>query len=146
MLDPMQNHAFHDDYLGLPVDLSQVLWVVTFNDPAKIDPILLDRMTLIKVGGYSRDDKQRIAREFLIPAIQKNLGVEWAVSDDVLRLCVEHTEEKGVRELKRNLEKVYSRGLRSRLTGEQAEVDAAGALALLKKHDKESDVPPMMYS
>lgn len=118
LLDPLSNSEFIDDYVGFPIDLSQVLWMVTFNDPNKIDPIVRDRLTMIEVPGYSKKEKVAIAKNHLIPAINDNLRADnqIKISDQEILQIVELTEsEEGVRNLKRNLELLFNRMNRRRL-------------------------------
>ena len=111
--DPAQNDRFHDNYFAnVPLDISRALVVVTFNDPERVNPILLDRMTVIDTPGYSRQDKSAIARKHLLPAVAEQYGfdrrafeVEPAVVDHIVARV---PEEKGVRNLQRALDCVVS--------------------------------------
>ena len=111
LTDPVQNSEFEDKYLsGIPLDLSKILFSFSANDLAKIDRVLMDRMVVINLEGYSKKDKMAIAQNFLLPAALKEVALEEKVS--VSLEVLEHimteyaNEEKGVRELKRCIEAV----------------------------------------
>ncbi|KAL1412599.1 hypothetical protein Q8F55_000346 [Vanrija albida] len=110
-LDPAQNWAFHDHYLGdVPIDLSQVTFVATANSLDTISPPLLDRCEVIECPGYVTDEKLAIARRFLLPkqTIENGLGNSGVItSDQVLtRVVNEYTREAGVRSLEREIAKL----------------------------------------
>jgi ATP-dependent Lon protease len=102
-LDPEQNHAFVDHYLNVPVDLSQVLFIATANRRDTIPRPLLDRMEIIEIPGYTRDDKLAIARDFLVPRQLADHGLtpeHLEISDAAIeKLVNEYTSEAGVRKL-----------------------------------------------
>ncbi|AKH69808.1 endopeptidase La [Spongiibacter sp. IMCC21906] len=109
VLDPEQNHAFNDHYLEVDYDLSDVMFVCTSNS-LNIPAPLLDRMELIRIPGYTEDEKVNIARRYLIPKQLKNNGLkaqEAAIDDDVLKDIVRfYTREAGVRSLEREVAKI----------------------------------------
>mmetsp|Transcript_22464 Transcript_22464/g.62033 ORF Transcript_22464/g.62033 Transcript_22464/m.62033 type:complete len:1027 (-) Transcript_22464:288-3368(-) len=111
LLDPEQNTGFVDHYLDVPVDLSKVLFVCTANVLDTIPGPLLDRMEVIRLSGYSSDEKLAIARRYLEPQAAKDAGVpEGAVrlNDEAMHTLInEYCREAGVRNLKKQLEKVY---------------------------------------
>ena len=109
LTDSVQNSEFEDKYLsGIPLDLSKVMFSFSANDLGKIDRILLDRMIVIQLEGYSKKDKLAIAENFLLPTALKEVALEERVSfsHDVLEHIITEyaNEEKGVRELKRCIE------------------------------------------
>ncbi len=110
VLDPEQNDAFEDHYLGLPYDLSGVLFIATANDPYRIPPVLRDRLEILEMTGYTIEDKIAIARDHLWPALSTDHGLSAdavTVDDEVLALLVErYTREAGVRDLGRALEAI----------------------------------------
>ena len=108
LIDSTQNTCFHDKYYSdIDFDLSKVLFIFSFNDSKKIDPILRDRMKIIKIGGYSSKQKLIIAKDYLLPKIYKNIGLPekniiW--EKDALNKVISMTENiQGVREVKRHL-------------------------------------------
>ena len=111
LLDPEQNNSFLDNYMDLPVDLSKVLFVCTANMTDTIPRPLLDRMELIELSGYVADEKMAIAERFLAPAA-KDLSGLWdadvALNKDAIEeLINKYCRESGVRNLKKQIEKVY---------------------------------------
>ena len=110
VLDPAQNHTFRDHYLDVDLDLSEVLFLATGNVSETIPGPLLDRMEVIRLDGYTEDEKVAIARHHLLPRqIERNglRDAEATVTDDALRTIVgDHTREAGVRNLERELGKV----------------------------------------
>ncbi|MES1213832.1 MAG: endopeptidase La, partial [Singulisphaera sp.] len=107
ILDPAQNFEFHDNYLDLPFDLSKVFFVATANTLDRIPQPLLDRMELLRLAGYSEEEKAQIARHYLIPRQLSEAGLtaeQLIIPDDTLaRLIRRYTREAGVRELDRTL-------------------------------------------
>ena len=110
VLDPEQNHSFHDNYLDVDYDLSKVMFIATANNLGTIPPALLDRMELIEVSGYITEEKVEIARRHLVPKELENNGLKKEsvkISKAALEYIVEnHTRESGVRELEKKINKV----------------------------------------
>lgn len=107
VLDPNQNAFFRDSYLEVPFDLSQVLFITTANSVANMDKALLDRLEVIEMPSYTRQEKYEIAVRHLIPKQSKNnginaLAIEWG-SDAVYHIIDAYTREAGVRELERQI-------------------------------------------
>jgi ATP-dependent Lon protease len=114
LTDPVQNADFEDKYLaGAPIDLSKVMFVFSANDINKIDRVLLDRMNVIHLQGYSAKEKMQIAENYLLPAALKevNLYERINLGRDVLQHIIENyaAEETGVRELKRCIESIVQK-------------------------------------
>ncbi len=107
VLDPAQNSSFRDHYLDLPFDLSQVLFVTTANQLETIPSPLLDRMEVIRVAGYTEDEKVGIAKRYLVPKQLEAHGLgksQASINESALRLLVrEYTREAGVRNLDREI-------------------------------------------
>ncbi|MGM0831225.1 endopeptidase La [Halomonas qinghailakensis] len=122
VLDPEQNNSFSDHYLELDYDLSETLFICTANS-MNIPGPLLDRMEIIRLPGYTEDEKLAIARRYLLPKQQEANGLkteELALNDDaLLELVRYYTREAGVRELERQIAKVCRKVLRERLEAEQ---------------------------
>tara|TARA_B100000700_G_scaffold235708_1_gene261424 strand:- start:2357 stop:4744 length:2388 start_codon:yes stop_codon:yes gene_type:complete len=108
-LDPEQNKQFNDHYLEVDYDLSDVMFVTTANT-LNILPPLLDRMEIIRIPGYTEDEKINIAQKFLIPKQSKDNGLkdeEWKISEKVNKKIIrDYTRESGVRNLEREISKI----------------------------------------
>jgi ATP-dependent Lon protease len=107
VLDPEQNHTFHDHYLDVEYDLSKVMFICTANVTHTIPPALLDRMEVINLAGYTHQEKQAIAEQFLIPRQLDKHGLgRFKVNftgDALLALIERYTREAGVRNLEREI-------------------------------------------
>jgi ATP-dependent Lon protease len=113
LTDAAQNEHFNDRFFTeIDLDLSKALMVFAFNDESRINPILLDRMTIIRVAGYNAADKQVIARKHLLPSIMDQHGLAHETitfTDAIIKTIMERVpEEKGVRNLRRGLESIIS--------------------------------------
>jgi ATP-dependent Lon protease len=121
MLDPTQNDKFQDKYFsGIDIDLSKVLFVLSYNDPDQIDRILLDRIHRIKFAHLSLADKIHIARNYTLPEIYGDMGLTGSVniSDEVVRFIVDnYTCEAGIRKLKEKLFEIVADVNLGMLTG-----------------------------
>jgi ATP-dependent Lon protease len=138
VLDPAQNHVFQDHYLDVALDLSHVLFIATANVADTIPGPLLDRMEVIRVDGYTTDEKVAIGRGYLWPRqVERNgLGLEdVTIDNDVLRLVVsDYTREAGVRQLERELGTVLRKTATRIAAGKEPKpvaIDAAAVLAAL---------------
>ena len=109
VLDPEQNNSFSDHYLEAPYDLSDVLFIATANSLATIPPPLLDRMELIEISGYTKNEKFAIAKDHLIPEVLQEHGLDedkLRFDDEALKVIIDtYTREAGVRWLKKQLAK-----------------------------------------
>ncbi|MDP4840641.1 MAG: endopeptidase La [Alphaproteobacteria bacterium] len=119
VLDPEQNTAFNDHYLEVDYDLSDVMFVTTANSLDMPQP-LLDRMEIIRLSGYTEDEKVQIALRYLIPKQMERHGLadkEWSISENALRDILRHyTREAGVRNLEREISKLLRKAIKEILT------------------------------
>jgi len=110
ILDPAQNNAFHDNYLDLPFDLSKVFFITTANTLDSVPRPLLDRMEVLRLPGYSAEEKREIAERYLIPRQVKEAGLgseQIVIPRETLHYVIGHyTREAGVRELERTLGRI----------------------------------------
>ncbi|MDC0627269.1 endopeptidase La [Pelagibacteraceae bacterium] len=124
-LDPEQNTTFNDHYLEVDYDLSDVMFVTTANT-LNILPPLLDRMEVIRLAGYTEDEKINIANKYLLPKQVKNNGVkenEMTLSEDIIKEIIQsYTKESGVRNLEREISKVARKVVKKIVSGEEEEV------------------------
>lgn len=132
LLDPEQNSSFLDHYLDLPVDLSKVLFVCTANQTDTIPGPLLDRMEVIQLSGYIADEKKAIAKQYLAPTAKESAGLKNAnvdITDEAIeKLIKEYCREAGVRNLKKQIDKVFRKSSFNivKELGEQGLPEAAG--------------------
>ncbi len=124
-LDPEQNSTFNDHYLEVDYDLSDVMFVTTANT-LNILPPLLDRMEVIRLAGYTEDEKINIANKYLLPKQIKDNGVkekEMTLSEDIIKEIIQsYTKESGVRNLEREISKVARKVVKKVVSGEEKEV------------------------
>jgi ATP-dependent Lon protease len=126
VLDPAQNDTFVDHYLGVPFDLSEVLFIATANFIQNIPGPLLDRMEVVDFAGYTEREKAEIARKYLIPRQFRENGVspeQLEVTEDALsEVITSYTRESGVRQLERELGKLARKVARKIAAGEVEEI------------------------
>jgi ATP-dependent Lon protease len=124
VLDPEQNHAFNDHYLEVDYDLSQVMFVATANT-LNIPGPLLDRMEVIRLSGYTEDEKFNIAERYLIPKQMKNNGLrdgELSISEAAVRDVIRHyTREAGVRNVEREIAKICRKVVRHHVSASKSD-------------------------
>ncbi|MDQ4062063.1 MAG: endopeptidase La, partial [Pseudomonadota bacterium] len=125
VLDPEQNSGFNDHYLEVDYDLSNVMFVTTANT-LNIPPPLMDRMEIIRIAGYTEDEKVEIARRHLIPGQLQAHGLqgkEWTLEDGALRLMIRrYTREAGVRNLEREIATLARKAVKELVTAKKKTV------------------------
>lgn len=135
VLDPEQNVAFHDNYLDIDYDLSNVLFITTANNISTIQSALLDRMELINVTGYLAEEKMEIAKRYLVPKQLEEHGIgkrELRIDKAALeRIIDEYTHESGVRGLEKQIAKV------ARVTAKKIALGESYPTVIKKEHLKE---------
>jgi ATP-dependent Lon protease len=128
VLDPEQNHTFNDHYLEVDYDLSNVMFITTANT-LNIPPPLMDRMEIIRIAGYTEDEKVEIARKHLIPHAITKHGLdskEWAIDDEALLTIIRrYTREAGVRNLERELSTLIRKAVKELTLSEKKSVKAS---------------------
>ena len=143
VLDPEQNHAFNDHYLEVDLDLSEVMWIATANS-LNIPGPLLDRMEVIRIPGYTEDEKIGIAQKYLLPKQLKANGLkleELSVNEEAVRDIVRYyTRESGVRNLEREISKICRKVVKELTLGEvkKAKTGAAATAKSSKPKAKAS--------
>ncbi|RLB07148.1 MAG: endopeptidase La [Deltaproteobacteria bacterium] len=123
VLDPEQNVAFSDHYLNLPFDLSKVMFIATGNLVEPIPPALRDRMEIIRISGYTEEEKLKIALQYLLPRQIKEHGLRPAQvkisKSAILKIITEYTRESGLRNLEREIGKLCRKIARRVAEGER---------------------------
>lgn len=116
VLDPNQNTTFYDNYLGIPFDLSKVIFIATANNLETISEPLRDRMEIIHLAGYTQEEKVKIAKNYLVDKSIRETGLEnknLKIEDDIVETIIEsYTKEPGVRDLERTIKKLCSKAAR----------------------------------
>ena len=122
-LDPEQNTAFHDNYLDIDYDLSNVMFITTANNIETIQPALRDRMEMINVSGYLAEEKLEIAKKYLVPKQLKEHGLEKGDlrlgNDTLTKIIEDYTRESGVRGLEKQIAKIARVSVRKMTLGEK---------------------------
>ena len=125
VLDPEQNHTFNDHYLEVDYDLSHVMFITTANT-LNIPPPLMDRMEIIRIAGYTEDEKVEIARKHLIPHATAKHGLqdgEWSIDEEALLLLIRrYTREAGVRNLERELSTLIRKAVKELTLSQQKSI------------------------
>lgn len=146
VLDPEQNAHFHDNYIDVDYNLSDILFIATANTLDSISAPLLDRMELIEVSGYIIEEKIEIAKRHLLPKALEDLGFDSddvRISDEGIRFMVEHyTRESGVRQLDKTIKRLLRRLARLKATDKPlpAMIDDAEARKILGKEEHVGEV------
>ena len=132
VLDPAQNNTFTDTYLGVPFDLSKVLFICTANTVETIPPPLLDRLEVLTLSGYTEEEKRHIARRYLLPKQIRANGLfesEFVLDDDgIRRIIQEYTREAGVRSLEREIGTVARKAARQITEGAKPPIHVTAEL------------------
>jgi ATP-dependent Lon protease len=130
VLDPEQNHTFNDHYLEVDYDLSNVMFITTANT-LNIPPPLMDRMEIIRIAGYTEDEKVEIARKHLIPHAVTKHGLnpnEWSIDDEALVTIIRrYTREAGVRNLERELSTLIRKAVKELMTSKKKAIAVTAA-------------------
>ncbi|MGC1846760.1 MAG: endopeptidase La, partial [Pseudolabrys sp.] len=130
VLDPEQNHTFNDHYLEVDYDLSNVMFITTANT-LNIPPPLMDRMEIIRIAGYTEDEKVEIARKHLIPHAIAKHGLnanEWSIDDEALITMIRrYTREAGVRNLERELSTLIRKAVKELMTSKKKSISVTAA-------------------
>jgi ATP-dependent Lon protease len=169
LLDPVQNSSFQYRYFsGIDIDLSKAMFVLSFNDESKVDPVLKDRMRVIRMRGFKTPEKIKIANEYLLPEICKEFNFKEKdiklSTESIKHLIDRYTKEHGVRDLRRNLCTVVSKLNVLKLVGKRSdskikkivkyslpsckfpiEITAENIDVLLKKNNSNALTVPNMY-
>ncbi len=126
VLDPAQHDKFRDHYLDLPFDLSRVLFICTANQSETIPPPLLDRMDVLRLSGYTEEEKLMIARRYLLPKQLEEHGLSderVEVDDEALTLVIrEYTREAGLRNLERQIAALFRKAARQIAEGNEEKI------------------------
>ena len=134
-LDPEQNTAFHDNYLDIDYDLSNVLFITTANNVENIQPALKDRMEMINVSGYLAEEKVEIAKHYLVPKQLEEHGLEKSQlkfdKGAIVKIIDKYTRESGVRGLEKQIAKV------ARVTAKKIALEQEYPVTLKKEHLRE---------
>lgn len=119
--DPEQTATFEDKYFaGIPIDLSKVLFVFSYNDESRVSPILLDRLNIIRIASPTTKEKVVIARDYMLKDICKNVGIskdEIEITENAIRRIISTSDTHGMRDIKRKLETIVMKINTLKLTG-----------------------------
>ncbi len=146
VLDPAQNNTFNDHYLDLDYDLSKVLFIATANSSHSIPGPLLDRMEVIRLSGYTEDEKFEIARQYLVPKAVKDNGLDGPKSHvqfkptSIRELTAHYTREAGVRSLEREISNVCRKIAKKAVTKASPPKSEGGSEAPNKKKLTPGDI------
>ena len=147
VLDPQQNNTFQDHYLGVPFDLSNIIFICTANYMEPVPPALRDRMEVIEIPGYTQQDKLLIARKYLVPRQLKENGItrkECEIQSSTLEAMIDrYTREAGVRNLERTIGSVM-RGVAATLVGGAEKNGKPGALNKPAGHAQPAPATPVL--